>query len=120
MARGFAQRPRIHFNETFDRLLIIVYVDDILVISGNFNDITKFKKSLSKEFDIKEILNRFGMTESNLVSTPIDINVKLTKTEEESSEEDKELPFRELVGALVYLAVATRPDISFAVSTLSQ
>ena len=32
----------------------------------------------------------------------------------------KEYPFRELIGALNFLAIVSRPDIAFAVSTLSQ
>jgi hypothetical protein len=32
----------------------------------------------------------------------------------------RKIPYREAIGSLMYLAVATRPDIAFAVSTLSQ
>ena len=32
----------------------------------------------------------------------------------------RKVPYREAIGSLMYVAVATRPDISFAVSTLSQ
>ena len=32
----------------------------------------------------------------------------------------KKVPYREAVGSLMYAAVATRPDITFAISTLSQ
>lgn len=40
---------------------------------------------------------------------------------EDASDHDfQELPYRELIGALTYLAVATRLDIAFTVSSLSQ
>lgn len=132
-----------------DTTLIAVYVDDILVFSRNGAKITKLKEHLSEVFEIKDlgeskyylgiefardgnkigmhekgyirdILKRFGMADSKPVSTPIDINVKLTKPELDPNDEERKLPYRELVGALMYLAVATRPDIAHAVSALSQ
>ena len=69
---------------------------------------------------VREILERFGMQDSRAVSTPLDPGTKLEIGEEEPSLEEKKLPYRELVGALMYLAVSTRPDIAYAVSYLSQ
>ena len=63
-------------------------------------------------------LKKFSMQDSNPVTTPIEkcclsagevANSKLTTA-----------PYREAVGCLMYLAVATRPDIAFAVSHVSQ
>jgi len=68
---------------------------------------------------INEILQRFGMEQCNPVSTPMDVNVKLTKSKEDPSEEVRNLPYRELVECITYLAM-TRPDIAFAASCLSQ
>ena len=130
-------------------LIIAIYVDDILVASQNLKKIAKFKEEILKEFDIrdlgepkyclssefsrdgntiamnqkgyiKEFLDRFGMAECKLVTTPSDINVRLRKPEEDSTTEEKKLPYRELVGALMYLAMATKPAIAHAVSALSQ
>lgn len=60
------------------------------------------------------------MSESKPVSRPMDVNVKLTKQENEITSEEKNLPYTKLMGALMYLAVATRPDIAHAVSALEQ
>ncbi|XP_067207870.1 uncharacterized protein [Linepithema humile] len=68
---------------------------------------------------LNDILSRFGMSESKSVKTPLDVGVKL-KRNEDITQQDVNLPYRELVGALMYLAVCTRPDIAHAVSYLSQ
>lgn len=69
---------------------------------------------------IKDILNRFGMENSKPVATPLDCGIKLKKGEGCPTVRDKDLPFRELIGMLMYLTTCTRPDIAFAVSHLSQ
>lgn len=68
---------------------------------------------------IMEILDRFGMTDCKPVGTPMDSNVKLIKPDE-TDQGEKKVPYRELIGALMYLAVSTRPDIAYTVSSLSQ
>ena len=45
-----------------------------------------------------------------------DLNVKA----DEGADDDEKRPYRELIGALMYLVVATRSDIAHAVSALSQ
>lgn len=131
-----------------DLLIIAAYVDDILVASRNESEICKLKRFLANELEIKslgnvkyclgiefhqnetgismnqsgyiqDILGRFGMSNANPVSTPLDANVKLVPSTEGGSGRES-LPYRELVGALMYVATCTRPDISFAVSYLSQ
>ena len=65
-------------------------------------------------------MSRFGMENSKPVSTPLDPGTKLAKLDSCLKEELEEYPFRELIGSLMYLAVGTRPDIAFAVNSLSQ
>ena len=62
-----------------------------------------------------DIINRFGMEKANSISTPVDISQKLKECES-----SKNHPYQELIGALNYLSVSTRPDISHIVSVLSQ
>lgn len=132
-----------------DRVIVLIYVDDILIMSQNLMNIEQFGASLRNLFELKElgklnyclgiefkmdehefsmnqgiyikaILQRFGMSDCHPVSTPIALGTKLTKDEPWSNADGPKPPFRELIGCLLYLARATRPDIAHAVSWLSQ
>uniref|UniRef100_A0A6V7J2D0 Reverse transcriptase Ty1/copia-type domain-containing protein n=1 Tax=Bracon brevicornis TaxID=1563983 RepID=A0A6V7J2D0_9HYME len=130
--------------------IVTIYVDDILVVSRDMEMIERFKKQLSEVFDFKnlgnakyclgiefdrkkgeitmnqrgylnDILEKFGMKDSKSVATPIELGTRIIKCEDSRElEKWKNLPYRELVGSLMYLSVCTRPDISHAVSYLSQ
>jgi hypothetical protein len=63
-------------------------------------------------------LDAFGMTDAKAISTPIDYNVKLTPATAEESPED--FPYAQLVGALLWLAMGTRPDLAFSVNFLAR
>ena len=48
--------PCVYFlDQGEDILMIIVYVDDILVISKSLDKITKFKTAISEEFEFKDL-----------------------------------------------------------------
>ena len=78
--------------------------------------------TLSQHQYIVDLLQHYGMSDCVTVSTPLDPNCKLSK--EQSPQDDKEkaamraYPYAQLVGSLMYLAIATRPDISYAVGLL--
>ena len=74
---------------------------------------------------VNNLLEKYGMTDCKPVQTPGVEKESLTKADcpEQGSAEHKQMrgiDYRGLVGGLLYLAVWTRPDISFAVGALSQ
>nr|AAT77072.1 retrotransposon protein, putative, Ty1-copia sub-class [Oryza sativa Japonica Group] len=127
-------------------VLLCLYVDDILIFGTNLEVINEVKSFLSQNFDMKDlgvgdvilniklnrcenvitllqshyvekILNRFGYIDSKPSPTPYDPNLLLRKKKRIAR---NQLEYSQIIGSLMYLASATRPDISFAVSKLSQ
>lgn len=72
--------------------------------------------SLCQSKYIKDLLIKFGMSEAKPVSTPLILNNKFNK----SNEDNSKYPYQQLIGGLLYLSVCTRPDIAYAASLLSQ
>lgn len=79
---------------------------------------------LNQQRNIEDILERFNMKNCKPSITPMEANIKLSKDMcPRTSEERKfmaNIPYRSAVGCLVYAMVCTRPDIAFAVGTVSQ
>ncbi|KAK1630960.1 hypothetical protein QYE76_005275, partial [Lolium multiflorum] len=127
-------------------VILCLYVDDILIFGTNMKVIHEVKSFLSKCFDMKDlgeadvilnikliknesgitltqshyvekILSRFGYIDSKSSPTPYDPSVTLRKNRRIAVDQ---LRYSQIVGSLMYLASATRPDISFAVSKLSR
>ena len=68
---------------------------------------------------ILRLFKRFNMEDAKPVSTQADIRVKLTKDDGVSKDVDT-AEYQSLVGSLLYIALATRPDISQAVGAFSK
>ena len=126
--------------------ILIVYVDDIILTGDDEEEIQRLKCKLAQDFEIKDLgllkyflgmefarskkgifvnqrkyildlLDETGLLGCKTVDTPVEPNVKLTLAKpEDVIDRDK---FQRLIGRLIYLS-HTRPDIAFAVSTLSQ
>ena len=73
---------------------------------------------ISQKQYIKKILKRFGMEDSKPCKMPMDPNIRLMKTPEEESHAIPE--YGAAIGSLIYAAIGTRPDIAYAVQSLSQ
>ncbi|KAG8857356.1 hypothetical protein FRB96_005843 [Tulasnella sp. 330] len=65
------------------------------------------------------ILDRFNMANCHTVATPMDISTVLTARTDNDPAFDKSV-YAQAIGSLLYLAIATRPDIAYAVHKLSQ
>lgn len=87
-------------------------------------DRTNQTLSLSQRQYCEDMLREFNMLECNPVKTPMLPGLKLSINDCPQNDEDrafmKDKPYLRAVGKLNYLALATRPDISFAVSTLAR
>ncbi|KAG6438785.1 hypothetical protein O3G_MSEX000222 [Manduca sexta] len=130
-----------------EKVYIILYVDDLLVVSSNINCIKEVKNMLNKKFRmkdlgrikqylginieykkeekkmylsqeeyIKNVASKFQIINSKGYETPMEINLKL----EPSAKINENFKYRNLIGALLYVANGTRPDISYSVNYLSR
>jgi hypothetical protein len=127
-------------------VILCLYVDDIPIFGTSIDVINDVKSFLSQSFDMKDlgeadvilniklikgeneiimkqshyvenILNRFGFSDSKASPTPYDHSLKLHKNRGQGI---NQLRYSQIIGSLMYLAGATRPDISFAVNKLSR
>ncbi len=78
---------------------------------------------------VRDILDKYGYLlagkEGKIVNTPMERDLKLRRTESLSMTTNqrayvKSFPYQNIVGALLYLALNTRPDISYAVGVLAR
>lgn len=80
--------------------------------------------ALSQHAYINSILTRFNFNDLKPSAIPMDPSAQLSVSQCPTKLEDlarmRNVPYREAVGSLMYAAMGTRPDIAFAVSTVSQ
>ena len=138
-----------HKNIGGEKFYIGVYVDDIILAGKMEQNLEEVKTALSTKFNIKDLgeLNYFlgikvdqktqdsiwigqsshtknllktlGMQDCKQVSTPVSNTSKLTKaTDKDVCVDQKE--YQSAIGSLLYLSVCTRPDNSYAVSSLAR
>ena len=80
--------------------------------------------TLNQKQYVLDLLERFDLSDCNAVTTPLDPSIRLSSAQSPQTEEDIEamrsVPYLQAVGALMYLAVATHPDISYTVGVLAR
>ena len=128
--------------------IIAVYVDDLIIITSNQNEVDEVKGHLSKAFKMKDMeslhyclgvnieqtedeirlsqkkyimkmIERYGLQDANPISTLMDIKVQHVADDVYSKAVDKN-QYQSVIGILLYAAITTRPDISLAVGALSK
>jgi hypothetical protein len=72
--------------------------------------------TLDQEEYVECFIERFQMSDCSTINTPMEVNFQCVKRKGEC---DRELPYQQLIGALMQLAVNTRTDILHAVVRLS-
>ncbi|XP_030487291.2 uncharacterized mitochondrial protein AtMg00810-like [Cannabis sativa] len=132
------------FNDQFVALL--VYVDDIIITGPNIHLLHQLQESLNAQFQLKalgplkyflgfeiarsvegvflsqqkytlQLLEDTDYTRSKPAKTPMDPRTKLD--DQQGNLLDDPSSYQQLIGRLLYLTLL-RPDIKFAVNTLSQ
>jgi histone deacetylase 1/2 len=129
-------------------IYLLVYVDDIIVVSSSSAATDRLLHQLGTSFALKdlgdlhyflgievhrspgrihlsqhkyalELLRRAGLAQSAPVSTPMCSTDKLSATDGTLLSADESTRYRSIVGGLQYLTM-TRPDLSFAVNKVCQ
>lgn len=127
---------------------MVVYVDDLLIADKDANKIQNTADGLAAQFKLtrlgelksylginierdvngifymdqvqyfQKIINKFGLQDAKISKTPLDTGyIKIARDGKAMDHANK---FQKLIGALLYVATHTRPDIAASVSILSQ
>ena len=75
--------------------------------------------TISQNQYISKIISRFHLADCQPVSTPLPPGIQYQPATDNDTFEDPSL-YRSAIGSLMYAAIATRPDIAYAVNSLSQ
>lgn len=142
--------PCMYYRVTSTEItVLVVYVDDILYMSNVPQRLVEIKNGLAHYFEVKDLgvaryclgieirqqdgkisltqsgycrdlLEKFKMSESKPMATPADCKAKLPDGIRREKKDQREKPYRQLIGSLMYLVVGTRPDLAFTVNRLAQ
>ena len=131
-------------------MVLILYINDLLLLGEDLSKIEDVKCQLGKLYQIKNLgpassylgiwitrdqniqaiwidqqayientLKRFELLNENSTNTPLHAGIQLDKSEEPVALDTKTY-YQQIIGTLIYAAIGTRPDITFAAMRLSQ
>lgn len=135
------------YIKTDRKVFLALYVDDGLLLSDSDEELDLVLVQLQKRFQITiiedpkyfvglqierlkddsifihqskyihQIVHKFGQEDSNPVSVPADPNSSLSK---DLGKPIENIPYREAVGSLMFLAIVSRPDIMYSIGLVSR
>ena len=76
--------------------------------------------SIDQSQYIRKVLQRFGMADCKPVATPLPEKAILQAASDDEVEAARNYPYLQVIGSVMYAMLGTRPDIAYAVSTLSR
>ncbi|KAL0537750.1 hypothetical protein IC582_026735 [Cucumis melo] len=136
-------------------IYLLLYVDDMILVSKDYAEICELKKQLSNEFEMKDLgelkrilgmdvkrdkekglltisqesyviklLEKYNMSGSKAVSTPLASHFRLSSSQCPVTKQERiemsNIPYCNAVGSIMYLMICTRPDLGYAMSMISR
>jgi len=141
--------PRVYWKRVGSAVIIIaIHVDELIIASNEPQMLKREKEVLSRRFAmhdlgeahfilgmkitrdrksrrlwltqgkyLSEVIEKFGMKDCKIIATPQEMGQRLEKNDD-NPVNIKE--YQALIGSLTYAAMSTRPDITEALSAVSQ
>ena len=132
-------------HDSKDIIILLIWVDDMILVSSSASLLDKEKAALSQKFKMKDlgqisrflginfivrpgkiemsqksylekVLQKFNMSDCKAKRTPSEAKLNFSA----NSPSFDARKYREAIGSLIYAMTATRPDISWIVSKLAQ
>ncbi|CAA7262723.1 unnamed protein product [Cyclocybe aegerita] len=112
-------------------VIVLVHVDDCTIVATALPLIEAFKAEVAKHIEITDLGElhwilgiEYNLQDLKPLSIPMDPNVCLSSAQSPSTTVEiakmANIPYHEAVGSLMYASLGTRPDITFAVQTVSR
>jgi len=146
--RTYADAGVFMFQQGNDKVIAVVYVDDAIFMGPNLPLVMKKKQEFMKKWECRDlgeakeflsmritrvngrieldqekylmdVLKRFGQENASIAPTPLPMGTKLLPNEEPVDPKIRSR-FQSVIGSLLYLMIGTRPDIAYAVISLSK
>ncbi|KAG3114322.1 hypothetical protein PI124_g6917 [Phytophthora idaei] len=134
------------YTEAGVTAILLVYVDDLICATNDEKWKVEFFQALNTKYGIKDqgrlheylgiqvdwtnegaflhqekyakdVLNRFGFGDARGCRSPMDPTTKLSADPAHCESKEIGIEYRAAIGALMYMATSTRPDLAYPVGT---